>query len=52
MATFAARGVPAANFGAGDPELAHHAGEFVEAAELERCRETLTALLTAALDSS
>lgn len=47
VATFAERGTPAANFGAGDPQLAHHAGEFVTLEELERCRSALGALLTA-----
>jgi succinyl-diaminopimelate desuccinylase len=45
VATFAERGTPAANFGAGDPELAHHAGEFVSGEELERCRRVLAELL-------
>jgi len=45
VATFSARGVPAANFGAGDPELAHHRGEFVRAEELERCFTVLVTLL-------
>ena len=45
VATFAELGVPAANFGAGDPELAHHDGEFVTASDLERCREVLAQVL-------
>lgn len=48
VATFAERGTPAANFGAGDPELAHHAGEFVSGEELDRCRSTIAELLRTA----
>jgi succinyl-diaminopimelate desuccinylase len=48
VATFAERGVPAANFGAGDPELAHHAGEFVPTDELDRCRRVLAEVLAEA----
>ncbi len=47
VATFTARGVPAVNFGAGDPELAHHAGEFVPGGDLARCYEVLASLLAA-----
>ena len=36
VATFYERGVPATNFGAGDPELAHHLDERVTEAELDR----------------
>jgi succinyl-diaminopimelate desuccinylase len=45
VATFASFGVPAVNFGAGDPELAHHAGESVDATDLARCFEVLGLLL-------
>lgn len=45
VAFFAERGVPAANFGPGDPELAHSAGEHVTRASLERARHVLGALL-------
>jgi len=45
VAFFAERGVPAANFGPGGPELAHSAGEHVTAASLERARDVLGRLL-------
>jgi acetylornithine deacetylase/succinyl-diaminopimelate desuccinylase-like protein len=38
--------VPAANFGPGDPLLAHHPDERVTRTQLERAREVLAALLT------
>jgi succinyl-diaminopimelate desuccinylase len=46
VATFHARGIPAANFGPGDPLLAHHPDERVERASLERVRETLASVLS------
>ena len=45
VAFFAERGVPAANFGPGDPELAHSAGEHVTLGSLERARSVLGRLL-------
>jgi len=42
---FAARGVPAANFGPGDPKLAHHAEERVQRAELDRAYSVLRSLV-------
>jgi succinyl-diaminopimelate desuccinylase len=45
VASFWAHGVPAANFGPGDPLLAHHPDEHVTRAQLERTREVLAALL-------
>jgi succinyl-diaminopimelate desuccinylase len=47
VATFAERGIPGANFGAGDPKLAHHPEERVALAELERLSTVLRALLSA-----
>jgi succinyl-diaminopimelate desuccinylase len=41
VARFASRGVPAVNFGAGDPTIAHTAGEHVTRESVERCHEVL-----------
>ena len=45
VASFWEHGVPAANFGPGDPLLAHHPDERVTRAELERARRVLEGLL-------
>ena len=41
VARFAARGIPAVNFGPGDPEIAHTAGELVTRDSIERAYATL-----------
>jgi succinyl-diaminopimelate desuccinylase len=45
VASFWEHGVPAANFGPGDPLLAHHPDEHVTRAQLERAREVLAGLI-------
>ncbi len=47
VAFFAERGVPAANFGPGDPLLSHTPGERVSAAELARVSSVLDTVLRA-----
>ena len=42
VARFAAMGIPALNFGPGDPEIAHTQGEFVTRASIEQCYDVLS----------
>jgi succinyl-diaminopimelate desuccinylase len=47
VARFTRLGVPAVNFGPGDPMLAHTQGEHVPVADIERCEQQLRRWLTA-----
>ena len=46
VARFSALGIPAVNYGPGDPELAHSQGEHVSLAEIDDCEARLRAWLT------
>ena len=48
VARFAARGIPATNFGPGDPRVAHHKDEHVERGEIEQAFAILRDLLVEA----
>ncbi len=52
VSRFSALGVPAVNFGPGDPLLAHKAEEHVHVEEIVRCEQQLVAWLSEAGDAS
>ncbi len=52
VARFAELGVPAVNYGPGDPNLAHTREEYVELSEIAQCEATLRAWLTGAAQAS
>jgi len=45
VARFSELGVPAVNYGPGDPSLAHSRDEFVPIAEIRECEDRLRAWL-------
>ena len=47
VARFAALGIPAVNYGPGDPNLAHRADERVEVAQISAVTDMLRRYLTA-----
>jgi succinyl-diaminopimelate desuccinylase len=47
VARFALLGIPAVNYGPGDPERAHTPGEYVDTAEILGCEKRMLAWLTA-----
>jgi len=47
VARFAALGIPAVNYGPGDPRFAHRADEHVEMAAITDCETRMRAWLTA-----
>jgi succinyl-diaminopimelate desuccinylase len=51
VARFAAEGIPAVNYGPGDPSLAHTAAEHVAEAEIVQCEDRLRAWLASTLVS-
>jgi succinyl-diaminopimelate desuccinylase len=46
VSRFAALGVPAVNYGPGDPSLAHSREEHVRIAEITECETRMSAWLT------
>ena len=50
VAYFFERGIPAANFGPGDPLVAHSAGEYVRTVELARVHEAIAEVLGITLE--
>ena len=46
VARFAAFGIPAVNYGPGDPNLAHQAGEFIRVDRLQPAEDALATYLS------